>query len=235
MESTLRRLQTNIQRRFNKGCVDYQLLSDGDRILIGLSGGKDSLMLVRLLAARMRIYSPRIEVEAVHVMMDNIAYQTDGEYLENFCAQIGIKLHLIHTRFDVREENSKSPCFLCSWYRRKALFEFAVEHGFNKVALGHHQDDILVTYLMNLTFEGSAHSMSPRLQMEHYPLQIIRPMCLVHEEDIEQMAQLLEFRKLKKLCPSDKETRRADIKAVFHQLQRLNPEARYSLWRALMK
>lgn len=92
--------EQKVLKRFNKGCVDYYLLEDGDRILIALSGGKDSLELVRLLAQRARIYKPHIEVEAAHIIMDNIPYETDRSYLQDFCAENGIKLHILHSSFD---------------------------------------------------------------------------------------------------------------------------------------
>ena len=161
--------EQKVLKRFNKGCVDYHLLEDGDHILIALSGGKDSLELVRLLAQRARIYKPHIEVEAAHIIMDNIPYETDRSYLQAFCAENGIKLHILHSSFDESTDPRKTRCFLCAWNRRKTLFEFAVNNGFNKIALGHHMDDILVTLLMNITFEGSHSTMQPSLPLKHYP------------------------------------------------------------------
>lgn len=221
-------------KRFNKGCVDYRLLEDGDRILIALSGGKDSLELVRMLAQRARIYKPHIEVEAAHIIMDNISYETDRSYLQEFCREQGVRLHILHSSFDESTDPRKTRCFLCAWNRRKALFEFAVSNGFNKIALGHHMDDILVTFLMNITFEGSASTMLPSLRLKHYPLTIIRPICLVHEADIRKVAEVLQFAKQKALCPYEETTRRSDMQQIFQHLEQLNPEARYSLWRAMM-
>lgn len=226
--------ESKIKKLFNKGCTDHHLLSDGDRILIALSGGKDSLMLARLMAQRARIFKPQIMVEAAHVIMDNIPYETDRSYLQAFCDELGIKLHILHSRFDESTDPRKTRCFLCAWNRRKTLFNFAVENGFNKIALGHHNDDIIVTYLMNITFEGSAHTMPPILQLEHYPLQIIRPLCLVHEDDIREMAEKLGFQKQKALCPYEEVTNRKAMTDVFQHLQSLNPEARYSLSRVAL-
>ncbi len=228
-------MEEKIRRRFNKACVDYALLQDGDRILIALSGGKDSLELCRLMAARSRIFRPKIEVEAAHVVMDNIPYESDRAYLERFCSDLDIRLHILHSRFDESTDPRKTKCFLCAWQRRKMLFTFATEHGFNKVALGHHQDDILTTWLMNVTFEGNASTMPPLLQMEHYPLQIIRPLCLVEEAWIAEVAAIEGFERQKTPCPYEEATRRADINRVLHELLAINPEARYSMWRAVTK
>ena len=95
-------------------------------------------------------------------------------------------------------------------------------------------DDILVTLLMNITFEGSHSTMQPSLPLKHYPLTIIRPLCLVHEADIRLVAEELHFTKQKALCPYEETTRRSDMQQIFQQLEQLNPEARYSLWRAMM-
>jgi len=226
--------EQQVFKRFNKGCVDYRLLEDGDRILIALSGGKDSLELVRMLAQRARIYKPHIEVEAAHIIMDNIPYETDRSYLQEFCREQGVRLHILHSSFDESTDPRKTRCFLCAWNRRKTLFEFAVSNGFNKIALGHHMDDILVTFLMNITFEGSASTMLPSLRLKHYPLTIIRPLCLVREADIRKVAEELQFTKQKAQCPYEETTRRRDMQQIFQQLEQLNPEARYSLWRAMM-
>ena len=120
-EKTLRR----IEKRFGKGVVEYGLIEEGDRILIGLSGGKDSLALVELLARRSRILKPRFSVIAVHVVMKNIPYQSDVDYLRNYTESCGIPFVLYETEFDASTDTRKSPCFLCSWNRRKALFTVA--------------------------------------------------------------------------------------------------------------
>lgn len=226
--------ERKIEKLFNKGCVDYGLLEDGDRILVALSGGKDSLMLLRLLARRSRIFKPRFEVEAVHVVMDNIPYVTDTEYIDGFCREHGVKLHVVHASFDEKTDGRRTKCFLCSWNRRKVLFEFAEKHGFNKIALGHHQDDIITTLLMNMTFEGAMGTMPPMLALRNYELVIIRPLCLVHEDDISALAEDMGFRKQKAVCPYEDVTKRKTMNEVFRQLETINPEARYSLWNAMM-
>ena len=227
-------MNCELSKRFNKGCTDYHLLQDGDRILIALSGGKDSLMLLRLLAARSRIYRPKIQVEAAHVIMDNIPYETDRSYLQQFCDEAGVRLHILHSSFDESTDKRKTRCFLCAWNRRKTLFSYAVSQGFNKVALGHHMDDILTTFLMNITYEGNRQTMQPSLALQHYPITIIRPLCLVSEADIQAEATQLGFLRQKKPCPYEQATRRTSMNEVLHQLESLNPEARYSLWHAIM-
>lgn len=225
--------ERKILRSFRKGCTDYGLLADGDRILVGLSGGKDSMLLARLLAERSRIFRPRIEVGAVHVVMDNIPYESDCAYLEAYCEELGIAFDVVHSRFDESTDPRKTRCFLCAHYRRRTLFDYAATHGYNKVALGHHQDDILVTALMNMTFEGSVDTMRPKVELKHWPLSIIRPLCLVQEEWIKGCASTIKQQKTP--CPYETLTRRHDMENVFRQLESINPEARYSMWHALMK
>ena len=109
----------------------------------------------------------------------------------------------------------------------------AQELGCHKIALGHHQDDILHTLLLNLSFQGQFGTMPARLQMRKFPMTIIRPLCMVHERDLAAWAALQGYRKQKKLCPYETDSHRSDIKQIFGQLEQLNPEARYSLWNAL--
>ncbi|MBR6937417.1 MAG: tRNA 2-thiocytidine biosynthesis protein TtcA [Prevotella sp.] len=211
----------------------YHLIDDGDRILVALSGGKDSLCLLDLLAQRQRIFMPRFSIEAIHIRMDNIDYETDTHYLEDFCRQRNVNLHVVNTSFDASTDKRKSPCFLCSWNRRKQMFNLAQEIGCNKIALGHHMDDLIHTALMNECFQGRFDTMPVFLQMKKMPLAIIRPLCLCHESDIKAYAEQEGYQKQRKLCPYEKDSYRTDIQQIFHQMESLNPEARYSIWNAL--
>ena len=222
-----------LKRLFNKACGDYALLQDSDRVLVAVSGGKDSMLLARLMAERSRLHKPKISVAAAHVVMDNIPYAADEDYLRDYCQGFGIDLHVLHTRFDPTTDRRHTPCFLCSWYRRKALFEYAAEHGFNKVALGHHQDDFLVTLLMNETFEGSFSTMKPAMPMEHYPFTLIRPLCLIPEPLLKDVADAEGIKPLQKDCPYERATHRTAMTDIFRRLEDLNPDVRHSLWLAL--
>ena len=211
----------------------YHLIDDGDRVLVALSGGKDSLCLLDLLAQRQRIFMPRFSIEAIHIRMENIDYETDTHYLEDFCRQRNVNLHVVNTSFDASTDKRKSPCFLCSWNRRKQMFNLAQEIGCNKIALGHHMDDLIHTALMNECFQGRFDTMPVFLQMKKMPLAIIRPLCLCHESDIKAYAEQEGYQKQRKLCPYEKDSYRTDIQQIFQQMESLNPEARYSIWNAL--
>jgi tRNA(Ile)-lysidine synthase TilS/MesJ len=240
-------LDERLWKTFNKALGQYQLIDEDDKILVGLSGGKDSLCLLEFLACRSKINVPHFTVEALHVRMDNIHYETDTTYLQSFCDRLGVPLHIVTTSFAATPNVSattpdgspsgngkqKPACFLCSWQRRKQLFKVAQELGCTKIALGHHQDDIIHTALMNLTFQGQFSTMPAKLRMKKMPLTIIRPLCLCQEADIQQYAEEQHYEKQLKLCPYEKATNRTTAQTLFQQLEQLNPEARYSIWHAL--
>ena len=228
-------LNHQLYKQFQKALTDYSMLADGDRILMGLSGGKDSLCLLEMLARRQRIFKPKIEVEAVHVRMKNIHYESDTSYLERYASEHGVKLHIINTEFDDTKKSDKPACFLCSWHRRKALFHYAQEADFNKIALGHHMDDIIHTAMLNQFYQGSFSTMPTVMQMDKMPLTIIRLLCLIKESNIQEYAELCRYEKQIKTCPYEKQSNRTDMRRVFEEIEHINPEARYSIWHALEK
>ena len=253
------KLDERLWKTFNKALGQYQLIDEDDKILVGLSGGKDSLCLLEFLARRSKINVPHFTVEALHVRMENVHYETDTSYLQQFCDSLAVPFYIVTTSFSLTplklnaqstpspqgepfeattpvgspSDKQKPACFLCSWQRRKQLFNVAQELGCTKIALGHHQDDIIHTALMNLTFQGQFSTMPAKLKMQKMPLTIIRPLCLCKESDIQQYAEQQHYEKQLKLCPYEKATNRATAQNIFLQLQQLNPEARYSIWHAL--
>ena len=228
------KLFKRLNERFIRAFATYRLLEDNDHVLIGLSGGKDSLLLTELLAKRARINHPQFKVEAVHVRMENITYETSTDYLQQFCSSLNIPLHLVTTSFSSDPSpKEKPPCFLCSWYRRKELFNLAQKLGCNKIALGHHRDDIIHTALMNLVYQGRFGTMPALLQMRKMPLSIIRPLCLIDEADIRRYAELSDYQKQIKHCPYEHDTQRTAIAQLYADMEHMNPEARFSIWKAL--
>ena len=220
------KIERRIVSRFHKGISKYNLIEEGDRILAGISGGKDSLCLLEMLGRRMKIDKPHFTVEAVHIRMENIKYETDTGYLEEFAAQYGIKMHCLTTGFNAHTDTRKSPCFLCSWNRRKQMFMKAQELGCNKIALGHHMDDIIHTARMNEFFQGHFSTMPAMLKMRKMPLTIIRPLCMVEESDIYRYARYRGYEKQVKLCPYETNSHRSDIRDIVGRIEEMNPEAR---------
>lgn len=222
-----------IQRKVNTALKDYAMITDGDKILIGLSGGKDSLALVEFLGERMKIFKPRFTLVAAHVSVDNVPYQSDLTYLETFCGQYGVPFVHRTTRFDTSTDARKSHCFLCSWNRRKTLFALADDLGCNKIALGHHRDDMLETLLMNQIFQGTFASMPPTLTMDKFAMTIIRPLANVRERDLQLLAEQRNYRKQVKNCPYEHESNRSDVRRILETMERLNPHAASSLWNSM--
>jgi tRNA(Ile)-lysidine synthase TilS/MesJ len=228
-------LGKSIQKRMVKAMATYRLIDDGDHILIGLSGGKDSLCLLEMLSIRQRISHPSFQLTALHVRMDNVSYETDTTFLQQFCDRHSVPLRIVNTRFDAPSEGQKEKpaCFLCSWMRRKQLFNIAQEIGCNKIALGHHQDDLIHTALMNLFYQGHFSTISPLMVMRKMPLAVIRPLCLVAERDIKDYALQQGWPEQLKHCPYEHETQRTAMRRLFENVEKMNSEARYSVWNAL--
>lgn len=202
---------------------------------MAVSGGKDSLTLLELLGRRQRIHVPSIRVEAVHVRMREVDYMTDTQYLQDFADRLGVPLHVREVSFASDYHGRPKPvCFICSTVRRSVIFNLAQELGCNKIAFGHHQDDIIRTALMNLTFQGHFSTMPARLQMRKMPLTLIRPLCAVPEALIREWADEQGYRPQAKRCPHETETTRTAIHRVFDEMERLSPDARNSVWRALV-
>ena len=232
-------LEEKLWKTFNKALGQFQLIDEDDRILVGLSGGKDSLCLLEFLARRSKVHVPHFTVEALHVRMENIHYETDTTYLQSFCDRLDVS-EITPDESATTTDSSpsgkgkqKPACFLCSWQRRKQLFNLAQELGCTKIALGHHQDDIIHTALMNLTFQSHFSTMPAKLRMRKMPLTIIRPLCLCQEADIRAYAEQQGYEKQLKQCPYEKATNRTTASELFAHIQQLNPEARYCIWRAL--
>jgi len=223
----------NIVKKFHKACADYRLIEDGDHILIGLSGGKDSLALTELLGKRAQIYKPRFKVTALHVRVKERDYATDLSYLQSFCDEHKVPFVVRDVEIVGGDSNETNPCFLCSWYRRKALFDAAQKLGCNKIALGHHRDDLIETLLMNLIFQGAVATMPPILQMDKMPLQIIRPLCLIDEADLIAYAKEKGYHKQAKLCPFEHVSSREKVKGLLTQIKALNPEAADTIFAAM--
>lgn len=228
-----RRLEKRIRQRLRKALNDYHLIEDGDRILIGLSGGKDSIALLQLLAERSRIHVPSFSLVAAHISVENIGYRSDLSYLEQLCQEVQIPFVRVSIRFDETLEPGKSKCFLCSWYRRKALFDTAQRLGCNKLALGHHMDDIVETFLLNMTYQGTLSTMPPKLKMDKFNMTVIRPLCLNLEADLRQWATIHSYRKQIKSCPYETKSSRNDMKHLLEQLTLQNPHVLSTIWRAM--
>lgn len=220
-------------RKAGKAIYDYGLIDAGDRILVGVSGGKDSLALLEVLALRARDPKQDYTVVAAHIAVENVAYEVDGEYINDFCQRLGVELVQRKIQSVVNEGSGKPACFVCSWNRRKALFEIAREYHCNKLALGHHRDDAVESLLMSMMFNGMIASMPPKLEMFDRTFTLIRPFIYLTNDETLQYAAFREFRKQKKSCPYERATNRNAVAELIRQMEVLSPHVRGNLFAAM--
>ena len=226
-------LTDKIYKKVRKAIDTYGLIEENDKILVGLSGGKDSMALLEFLTRKRMAKHPNFDVVAVHISMENIPYQADIDYLRSYAESLNVTFVHDVAAFDPTTDTRNTPCFLCSWTRRKRMFALAKELRCNKIALGHHLDDMIHTLLMNLTFQGSFSTMPPLLQMNKFDMQIIRPLCLVDKQDLVEFAALRQFHKQEHNCPYENDSNRTSVQTILNEMQKLNPHVKSSLLRAM--
>lgn len=215
---------------------DYEMISDGDKIAVGISGGKDSLALLYSLAELRRFYPKKFELVAITVDMSF----PDTEYssIEAFCKKLSVEYHIVKTQiysviFEERKE--KSPCSLCAKMRRGALYSAAKELGCNKVALGHHFDDAVETFMLNLFFEGRIGCFSPVTYLSRIDLHMIRPLLYAPEKDVRYFASKADLPVVKSTCPADGNTQREEMKTLLHELDIKHKGLRYRIFGAIQR
>ena len=216
---------------------DYGMIRAGDRIAIGISGGKDSLTLLCALAELRRFYPIPFELVAVTVDMGFAEpMKTDG--VRALCEELNVPYHVVKTEiykviFEVRKE--KSPCSLCAKMRRGALHNAARELGCNAVALGHHFDDVVDTFMLNLFFEGRIGCFQPVTYLSRKELTLIRPMIYMPEKDVRYFASHTALPVVKSACPADGNTERAEMQKLLTGLERTYPGLRYRIFGAIQR
>lgn len=205
-----------------KADQQYGLIEPGDIIAVGVSGGKDSLALVALLAAYRRFCPAPFELHAVCL---KIGDPFDWQKIKAFCEEREVPFHLTEENLLPALEREKSPCSLCARLRRGILLQKAEDLGCNKLALGHHRDDVMETYLMSTVFEGRFYALAPRRQMEKGNIAVIRPLIDVKEGSIAALASRLQFPVVKNPCPVDGRTKRQEMKQTLRALESRFPGA----------
>lgn len=225
---------SNLNRKVGRTMIKQNLIHENDKILIALSGGKDSMILLDVLAERRRHFPFKLEIYAAHILIPTIGYKTDVNYLNNFCEERGINFILKEFEIELYKENKKSECFICSWNRRKALFQIAKELGCNKLAFGHHMDDAIETLLMNMMYHGSVSSLPFQLEMFKGEMQVIRPLLEISEEELIKYAQISGYKKELKSCPFEN-TKRQEIKKIIEQLNGIHRIAKKNIFRSMDK
>jgi len=210
------------------------MISEGDRIAVGLSGGKDSLTMMWILDERQRRIPVNYELFAVYI--DPGFKGGFSEQLEKYCHNMGFNFRIDYTDYGVLAhsiENRENPCFLCSRLRRKRLFEIAEELGCNKLALGHNKDDIIETLFLNMCYAGEISTMVPSQPLFQERFKIIRPMAFVDENTIKRFTFEEKFPVFVNPCPSAKTSKRQGIKALLKQLYSSNKKIKGNIFRAM--
>lgn len=215
---------------------DYSMIKDGDKIAVGVSAGKDSLTLLIALAELARFYPNKFKLVAITVDMGFDG--TDFTCIKELCDELNVEYHIVPTQiskiiFDVRKE--KNPCSLCAKMRRGALYNYAKEIGCDSVALGHHFDDVVETFMLNLFYEGRIGCFQPVTFLSNTGITLIRPMIYMPEKDVRYFASKNILPVVKSPCPADGNTEREEMKNLLHELERKNKGLRYRIFGAIQR
>lgn len=217
-------------------CVeDYDMINAGDRIAVGVSGGKDSLALLIFLSELRKYNAKPFALEAVTVDM---GLGMDYSKIETLCKSLDIPFTLVKTEigqviFEYRKE--KNPCSMCSKMRRGALNQTLIEKGINKLALGHHYDDAVETFLMSLLFEGRISCFQPVTNLDRTGIIQIRPMLYIHEQTIDNFTARHNLPVLENRCPVDKQTKREEVKKLIYNLSATYPDLKERIFGAMQR
>ena len=224
-----------------RACYDYNMIEDGDVIAVGVSAGKDSLSLLYTLSALARFYPKKFKIIAITVDMkfDDLGggrVPADYTPIKKLCDDLGVEYiveesNIAKIVFDIRKE--KSPCSLCAKLRRGALNDAAKKYGANKVALGHHFDDAVETFMLNLFYEGRIGCFSPVTYLDRTDITVIRPLVYAPEKDIEYFARHIDLPIIPSGCPANKNTEREEMKILLQNLERDNKGLRHRIFGAM--
>ena len=217
-------------------CVqDYNMIAEGDRIGVGVSGGKDSVALLAFLAELRKYNDKAFDVEAITIDM---GLGMDYTPIEKYCEQLGVKFNLIKTEigpiiFEHRKE--KNPCSMCAKMRRGALNQAILDRGMNKLALGHHYDDAVETFMMSLIYEGRISCFQPVTDLDRTGIIQIRPMLYIHEKTIDSFVTRNTLPVITNRCPVDKYTKREEIKKLVYDLSATYPDLKERIFGAMQR
>ena len=216
-----------------RGVDDYKMINENDHITVGVSGGKDSLALLMGLAKLRRFYPNSFKLSAVTLDM---GFGMDFSPVAKLCDELGVeyvlkKTDIAEILFDIRKESN--PCSLCAKMRRGALHDAALELGSHKVALGHHNDDALDTFMLSLVYEGRVNCFSPVTYLDRKDITLIRPMIYAPENFVIGFAKKYALPIVKNRCPEDKRTKREYAKNLIKQLEKENPGFKTRLFTAI--
>ncbi len=222
-----------ISTRIGRAIADYKMIEDGDRILVAVSGGKDSLAMLKLLNERKKWAPINYELIAMHIETDYKCASSCSRKLKKFFEKEGVEHRFKKIRIAGKDE--KESCFWCSWNRRKALFTAADKLGCKKVAMGHHTDDIIETLLLNMFFQGEFSGMNPRQELFGGKLTIIRPLCYVEEEATKKYAKEAKLPVQLVECPNSMTSQRRVMKNFIKKVEKDCRHVRTNIFRSMSR
>lgn len=223
-----------LRRFMGKAIHGRKMIRDGDHVLVAVSGGKDSLALLWLLRERIKRIPIEYKITAVHI---DPGFGADSAgRMESFFSSHGFEYRVIETDIGPKahsQENRENPCFLCSRLRRKMLFELAAEMDCNRIAFGHHKDDLIETFFLNVFYGASISTMLPVQELFGGRLTVIRPLYLVDEDRIRRYAKSMGWSKIELGCPSAGSSKREEIKTMLKHFYRSNKKIKGNIFHAL--
>ena len=235
-ESICNEFGRKIWTKFRRGVRDYRLINEGDKIAVCISGGKDSILMALCIRRLQR--NNEIPFEAEYIAMDPGYSEENTEKIKENCKLLDLPVSFYKTNiFDSAEKSPKNPCFLCSRLRRGWLYKKAQELGCNKIALGHHFDDVIETILMGMLYGSQMQTMMPKLHSENYSgMELIRPLYLIREADIVDWTEANGLSFIRCACSmsekSEQGSKRAEIKSLLAQLRQTNPAVDMNIFRS---
>lgn len=222
-----------VNNKTAKAIVDNNLIQAGDKVLIAVSGGKDSLVLLEVLSTLRRFDFLDFTIEAIHIDVEEVPYKVSSTLLDKLCAELDVPITYIPVVANLEETEGKAPCFVCAWHRRKAIFTYAEQNGFDKVAMGHHMDDAVETLIINMAYHGNISSLPPKLSMFDGKIVIIRPLLLLTNKDTQEYANIRNFPKQTETCPYEDKTRRNTAKNIIKQMKAISPLASKNIFKSM--
>ena len=219
-----------------KAVDDYNMIEEGDRIAVGLSGGKDSITLLMGLKALQRFYDKHFDLVAISI---NPGFDFfNSQFLRKTCKEIGVSYieeesHIKEIVFDIRKE--KNPCSLCANLRRGILNSVAIANNCNKIALGHNEDDVLETFFLNLLYAGNLSTFAPTSYMDRSKITLIRPMIYIPEKEVRKFVKRQGIEVMPKVCPMDGISKRESIKELIAKLVKDIPTVRANVMGAIKR
>ena len=234
--SIIKKFRPAIWSKFMRAIKDYNLISPGDKIAVCISGGKDSALLAKCMEEVQKHGNVKFELE--YIVMDPGYTKEILDKIKENLKILNIDAHIFRTEiFKIADiSKAKSPCFLCARMRRGYLYNFAKNLGCNKIALGHHYDDVLATILLNLTYNGSFGGMRPKLHSDHFVgMELIRPLFLVREDDIIEWARYNDLTFIGCACSVTRKSsgKRLLMKNMIEDLKKYNPDIEKSLFSSI--